>query len=184
MRVKITLFLLLFLGLLLGGCGYNSAGTAPSATATSPSATSTAVRPTPGSMSATPPTVVPAQGTPGPGQVTVQTSASLYRPGDTIMVTIANHAAQTIFFANHQTNCTVVTLQIQNGSIWQSINPCKLMIHTITETLGAGGSVSVSLKAVHAWAAGTYRILFRYGNKAVNSVESLQNAFSPLFRVN
>jgi hypothetical protein len=116
--------------------------------------------------------------------VRVQTSASLYQPGQTIVVTVLNHTAHPIFFVNHQTDCTVVLLQVQAGSLWQPVGLCRLMIVTRQLSLGAGNSLSVSLKpAQSAWATGTYRITFRYAGSVPNGPGSFQNIFSPLFRV-
>lgn len=185
MCAKKTLFLLLALGLFLAACGYNGVTTTGSSpTTTGVAATPTvATRLTPGGPGATSTPTTSAQGTPGQG-VTVQTSASLYQPGTTIVVTISNHTAQTILFANHQTNCTVVLLQLQAGSNWQSIAPCKLMIVTKLFPLGANQRLSVSLKPSRStWPAGTYRIAFQYESQTPTRAGSFRDVFSPLFRV-
>src|SRR5581483_530309 len=167
MRAKRIIVLSLALGLFLTSCGYNGVVTTGSSpTTTSVAATPTVVtRLTPGGPGATFTPSPPAQGTPGQS-VTVQTSASFYQPGETILVTISNQTAQTILFANHQTDCTVVLLQVQTGSSWQSIAPCKLMIVTRLFPLNAGQHMSVSLKpSPSTWSSGTYRIAFRYESK-------------------
>lgn len=185
-RAKRTLILLLALSLFLVGCGYNGVTTT---TGASPSATSVAGTPTvvtrltPVTPGATSTTTAPPQGTPGQG-VIVQISASRYGPHDAIMVTIFNHTTQTIFFRNHQTECTVVLLQLQAGSIWQSVAPCKLMIVTKLFSLDASKSLNLSLRPPPAgWSAGTYRVAFHYGSKTPVSPTASLNVFSPLFQV-
>lgn len=186
MYMRRTLFLLLTIGLLLAGCGYNgvftTTGSAP--TATSFSATPTGVaRLTPGGPGATSTATTPSQGATGQG-VIVRTSAAIYRPGQAVVVIILNHTARTIVFANHQSNCTVVLLQVQTGSLWQSVALCKLMTVTKLFALAAGKSLSVSLNpALSAWSAGTYRIVFRYASESSSGPGTFQNIFSSLFRV-
>jgi hypothetical protein len=183
MDAKRTFFLLLTVGLLLAGCGYNSAFTTTGAppTTTGSATTSTAVvRLTPGATSTA--TTI-SQGAAGQG-VIVQTSAALYHPGQSIVVVILNHTTRTIVFANHQSNCTVVLLQVQAGSLWQSVALCRLMTVTKLLALGAGKSLSVTLSpAPSAWSAGTYRIAFRYASNSLSDPGSFQNIFSSLFRI-
>jgi hypothetical protein len=184
MRLRIVLCLCFCL--LLGGCGYNAAGTGSSL---SPTATTLAsARTTPGSttpgvnVSAT---VSPGNTpTPGFGLVTVQTSAALYHPRDTIVVTISTHMARVIFFPTGQTNCSVVLLQLQTGSSWRSIGLCRLMVMTKIAMLQAEKSLTVSLKAGFTpWPAGTYRIAFRYSAQTNSVFGAFQQAFSPLFQI-
>ena len=187
MRAKKIVFLSLVLSLFLAGCGYNgvsTAGSSPTTRTTGVAATPTVVtRLTPGGPGATSTPTIPPQGTPGQG-VTVQTSTSLYRPGDPIVITVSNQTAQTILFANHQTNCTVVLLQLQTGSSWQSVATCKLMIVTKLFPLNAGQRMSISLKpSSAAWSAGTYRVAFRYESKTPTGPGSFRDTFSPLFQV-
>jgi hypothetical protein len=58
------------------------------------------------------------------------------------------------------------------------------MIVTRLLSLGAGNSLSVSLKPTpSAWSTGAYRITFRYAGSTPTGPGSFQNIFSPLFRV-
>lgn len=100
------------------------------------------------------------------------------------MVTVSNHTAQTIFFPNHQTNCTIVLLQRQVGSTWASVAVCKEMIVTIIQTLNGEKSLTISLKAgLTPWPAGSYRVAFHYMTQANRGVNAAQDVFSPLFQV-
>ena len=185
MRAKSAFFLLLCLSLLLVGCGTNTlTTTSASSTTTSISVTPKVVTPITPGVSASPSVTISPPGISGSSQVTVQTSASLYHPGDTIVVTVSNHTAQSIFFPNHQTNCTVVLLQRQVGSSWEPIAACKLMIVTIIQSLNGEKSLLVPLKAGHpSWAVGTYRIAFHYMTKTASGIGTPLDVFSPLFQV-
>lgn len=106
-------------------------------------------------------------------QVKVTTDSLRYRPGDTITVTITNGLASGILAADHQSNCTTVTLERQDGTTWQPQNPCRLMIATRLVAFGAGSMTAVRLQpqtgadtAPAGWAAGTYRVAFSYAHSA------------------
>jgi len=173
MRTKLALSCLLCLGiLLLAGCGYN--GTATPTTAGS-STTVTAVTPGAITPSATTAATVAPSGSRS-GHVTMKISASSYHSNDTIVVTITNGTSQPISFADHQSNCTIVLLQRQDGPSWQQIGQCRLMIATRFLSLDAGKSETVSLKApTTLWQKGTYRVTFTYGVAVL---------YSSLFQIN
>ncbi len=184
--MRLKLFLpLLGLGLvLLAGCGYNGKAT-PS---TGDAATATAVPSiTPGATATAATTATPAATQPSSaGGVTVQLSASGYHAHDTIVVTVTNGTSQTIAFPDHQSNCTVVLLQNQSATNWESVSICKEMILTRILTLGAGKSQSVSLHAPGTgWQTGTYRVTFSYGVGADAEVNRspMADVSSPVFQI-
>lgn len=200
MRAKV-IFLLLCLAFLLVGCGNNSGVTdssqTPSPTSTRPDsghATPSPSGATPVTGKSTPPTASITPGpdkstpspsvTPGTEGVQVQVSASVYQTTDTIVVTISNASPSPIVFADHQTNCTVVLLQRQVGSSWESFSPCKLMTLTRRLTLEAGKQLTVSLKSgLSARPVGSYRITFRYSEQTGNANGLALNAYSPVFLI-
>lgn len=182
MHGKLAFILLLGLSiLLLAGCGYNgsitsstgSTATVTAVSALTPSATRAATAstsPIPNSHS---------------GSVTVQISALHYHTQDTIGVTISNGTSQTISFADHQSNCTMVLLQHQNAANWDSVNLCKLMTLTRFLSLKAGQSTTVTLHASEtAWQTGTYRVAFSYNAGADSQPGSSGVAYSPMFQIN
>ena len=60
------------------------------------------------------------------GSVTLRVDASSYRTSDTITATLSNQSNQTIQFPDHLTNCTVILLQRQGSSGWESVHEaCK-----------------------------------------------------------
>lgn len=163
--------------LLLAGCGYNGTVTSSGSTATvtavsaiTPGAATASSSPVPGSHS---------------GSVTVQISASHYHTQDTIGVTISNGTSQTISFADHQSNCTMVLLQHQNAANWEPVNICKLMTLTRFLSLKAGQSTTATLRtAGTAWQTGEYRVAFSYSAGADGQPGSSGVAYSPVFQVN
>jgi hypothetical protein len=104
----------------------------------------------------------PGTGAVTPGQVTVTTNNLQYTSADTIVVTVANGLPNGVLAADHQSNCTTVTVERQDGSSWQPQNPCRLMIATRLVPLDASTATTVQLQPQPAWAAGTYRIAFTF----------------------
>ncbi len=115
----------------------------------------------PGAASgATPRPSATAQPTSRPGQVTVAVDKTHYAPTDTITVTILNGLATTISTTDHQTNCTVVTLERLVNGAWQPVGACRLMTPTRVVPISPG--TTVQQLGSTAWPAGTYRVAFRY----------------------
>lgn len=183
MLAKSAFSLLLCLAiLLLASCGYN--GSAPTITGASQAATATPPI-TPG---ATVTANATAHTTPGAssGRVSVHISASAYRINETITVTVNNATAQTISFADHQSNCSIVLLQRQVGSSWESVGICKLMTLTRFLSMGAGKSSTVSLRPLGAWQTGNYRVAFTYSLGSIGATSTRSPAtisYSPMFQV-
>ncbi len=95
------------------------------------------------------------------GSVTVQLGALLYHMGDTITVTVHNQSNQTIAFPDHLTDCTVILLRTEGG---QAVGLCRLLIVTRLHRLGAGGSLTVTLRVPSSgWPAGLYHAVLTYG---------------------
>jgi hypothetical protein len=140
---------------LLAGCGQNfpvgAANPSPAPTSSSFSPTASAASTVTG------------------GPITLRTDALLYQPGDPIVVTLSNGSKQTIYFPDHQTNCTVVLLQRlqvqplaeQGGPT--AINPCPLAIPTRIHSLGPGQRRVVTLVAPKGgWPVGRYLATLNY----------------------
>jgi hypothetical protein len=93
-----------------------------------------------------------------------------YSACQNIQVVIANGLRATIYAVDHQTSCTIVTLQQQVGGTWQATGGCLLA--TVTRFYAIKHSTAVaqilhpgsgSLRSqVNGWAAGTYRIAFKW----------------------
>jgi hypothetical protein len=55
--------------------------------------------------------------------VTLNVSASVYQPGDTIVLILNNQSGQTIHFPDHLTECTVILLQRLENGTWTPVAP-------------------------------------------------------------
>lgn len=119
---------------------------------------------------ATPSTPVPAAtgGTIMPGQVTVTLDKAAYAPTDPITVYVNNGLAATIDAADHQTACTIITMQQSFDGGWRTVGACRLMTPTRLVQIAAHTTAIVRLGgdpgqlAGSPWPAGTYRIQFSY----------------------
>lgn len=157
----------IMLMVLLIGCGHNDGSASGSGTGGSPTGSGNGVTPT---SNATPsgPASRPTQPSSQPptSGVILQVGAASYTPGSTVHVTIKNQSNQAINFADHLTNCTVLTVQRQVGGSWQAMAPCRLEIMTRLHTLNAGASLDVSINTAGPWPAGVYRarLDFRSGS--------------------
>ncbi len=159
---------------LLAGCGQNFPAGAANP---SPAPTSFSSSPTAGATS-----------TVAGGPITMRTDALLYQPGDPIVVTLSNGSKQTIYFPDHQTNCTVILLQRLNvqplaeGGKTTAINPCRLGMPTSIHSLGPGQRQVVTLVAPKGgWPVGRYLATLNYWlSPSVGPVMSLS---SPAFVV-
>ena len=98
--------------------------------------------------------------------VTIITDQQRYSARDTVTATITNGVGSDILAADHQSNCTIVTIQRQDGQTWQPQNPCALKSATRLITLAPGSVTAQPLappaSAAAGWAPGTYRIAFTY----------------------
>ena len=162
----------IILMVLLIGCGHNDGSASGNGSGTggaspTPTGSGNGVTPTTGSGPTSHPTQPPAQ--PPTGAVILQVGAASYPPGSVVHVTIKNQSNQAINFADHQTNCTVLTVQRQVGDSWQKMAPCRLEILTRLHTLNAGASMDVSINTAGPWPAGVYRarLDFRAGSDTV-----------------
>src|SRR5690242_8161219 len=130
LRPWIHLACLAGLSFVVAGCGATSSGNGASAGGQTPQPTATS------------------------GAVTVSVGDASYAAKGTIQVTITNGSAGPIYFADHNTSCTVIELQRQAGGNWSTVNPCKLATATREHSLDAGKTLNVSLPPGTAWTAG------------------------------
>jgi hypothetical protein len=150
--------------LLLGGCGVSDpvGASQPGGAMVIATASATGV---------TTMTVIPT-----PGAVTLHLGQTHAGVTDAVSVTVANGLPMEILVADHQSECTVVTLERQVGSGWLAVAPCQLETPTrllpiapgTTETpvLGPAGGPQARV-----WQAGTYRFTLHYSVDAEASAE-------------
>ena len=128
-------------------------------------------------------------GTPSPlptashGKVTLDVDAASYHPGDMNTVTLSNLSSQTIYFQDHQTNCTVIELDMLASGSWQMVNKCLLMSPTGWHMLEAGKGLDIQIvpPSDRQWPTGVLRATLSYGFS--RSIGSLTPVYSVGFRV-
>lgn len=125
------------------------------------------------------------------GKVTVILGKTQYTPDEAITVTISNGLTTSIIAANHQSGCTLVTLQWQDAQgNWQNQNNCRLGVMTRMITLPPQSSQVQSLSPTSGtfsrtaqWTKGHYRIIFGFtlGNPDVESIPITKVPGSPVY---
>lgn len=138
----------------LAGCGVTGAGagTGTGAPTTTPLASPTA-------------SPAPTGATILQGLVTVTLGQARYTTSETITVYINNGLSQSIWVANHQTSCSLVTLELQSSSVWREVAPCQVKTPTGQIEIKPGTSNTQQVLAPGrpaAWPAGTYRVRLTY----------------------
>ncbi|HEU4784631.1 MAG TPA: hypothetical protein VFS83_14915 [Ktedonobacterales bacterium] len=147
--------------LTLAACGVTTTGGQQPGGATSspPTATATSTA-TPGRTPVS--SVLPTSA------ITLTTDHASYTASATIIVTLINHRSTSIFTFDHQTSCTILTLQRQTTSGWQTVGGCSLGRMTAQVEIQAGATMKITIAPtagqIHPtpWAAGTYRAVLNY----------------------
>lgn len=152
----------------LCGCGVTAAG------AGTGDSSNTTPQPSPTS-STTPPGVTITH-----GAVTVTTSKTQFARGDTIRVYISNGLSQSIFVADHQTACSLVTIELQSASGWRPLAPCRLMTPTRAVEIASGATNTQLIPTSGIVPAGTYRVRLGY---AIQTFGNPTVVYSGLFTV-
>jgi hypothetical protein len=182
----------------LTGCGQNANGnsaTQPGSTATPGS--QSGFSGTPGSArlvkkSTLQMTVPPHLPSPPPapqpihGTLTLAVDAVPQSTQDAITFTLNNGTNQAIFFADHQSGCTVILLQMVPGSQdygqWQTLAPCKVLTMTRLHMLAAGQSLTITfMPPSREWTPGLYRGVLSYA--AAETDGQRKTIFSAYFKV-
>ena len=102
-------------------------------------------------------------------QVAITLDKQQYASRDTITMTIINHLPDAITVTDHQTNCTIISLQLLTNGSWQTIHNCRIMSATRMIKIAAGSTTTIQLVpgggqlATTPWTAGTYRATLLYG---------------------
>ena len=95
--------------------------------------------------------------------VSLKVGAASYRTSDSISVILSNQGAQSISFADHQTNCTVMLVEYQVNGTWTPIKNCARKSRTVWHTLAVGEHLEVELDAPKSgWPVGLYRVTLSY----------------------
>lgn len=147
--------------LMLAACGVTTTSEQqPGGAASTTPTTTAASTATPGgtSVSSVPPT----------SAITLTTDRSSYTTSSTIIVTLINGRSTSIYTFDHQTSCTILTLQRQTASGWQAVGGCAMGRMTMHVEIKAGATMKISLAPsagqIHPtpWPAGSYRAVLGY----------------------
>ena len=110
------------------------------------------------------------------GAVTLRLGQTQAGVTDAVSVTVVNALPQAIVVEDHQSECTVVTLERQEGGGWLAVAPCQLETPTRLVPISSGAAQMVTLRPQdglqsRVWQAGTYRFALNYSAGAENGAE-------------
>jgi hypothetical protein len=142
--------------LLFGGCGLSHQAV-DSGQSGGPTASATRVATATAMM-----TVIPTL-----GAVTLHLGQTHAGVTDAVSITVANDLPTAILVEDHQSECTVVTLERQQGGGWLAMAPCQLETPTRLLPIPSGTAQTVTLRPEggpqpRMWQAGTYRFALHY----------------------
>lgn len=171
----------------LAGCGVTArGGDGLSPTAASPATPTAAASASAATHTAT---------TSGPtgGAVTLSLGAQSYATTDRIVITIRNGGA-TLYVQQHNTSCSMISLQRLVNGVWQPVFPCvNSFPHPTVSRVAADSSVAVPLVPVVTgdaegtggvtWPAGTYRATLLYTTSQTASFGQGTTVYSGTFTV-
>ena len=147
-----------------------------------------ALNATPTATSATTPGATPVPSVPPTSAVVLSTDHTSYTTSATINVTLINHRSTSIFTFDHQTSCTILTLQRQTTNGWVATGGCALGRMTQRVEVKAGATMQIALAPgagqMHAtpWPAGTYRVILNYALQA-QTISATTPVTSALFAI-
>lgn len=165
--------------LALSACGVSGAGSAAQSTPSTTVIMSPAPSATASSTSAA-----------ATGAVAITVDQQHYGTKDTIVVHVTNGLSNNIYAGNHQTDCTIVTLEMNSGGAWQPTGACRTEIATIFLPVRAGTTATFDLTPSSggqlkssAWAAGTYHVALRYTLSNPESGSAPPSSFETAYSV-
>lgn len=134
-------------------------------------------------------TPVPTGATIVPGSVTVTLANIHYGPNDTLVVFINNGLLSSIFVADHQTNCSLVTMAYLANGTWQTVGRCRIMTPTRLVEIPASSTNTQHLVpgggqfSVVPWPTGTYRVSVGYSTRSSTGFTPAGPVYSPQFTI-
>lgn len=101
------------------------------------------------------------------GTITLAVNGVTLSAYEAITFTLNNETNQAIFFADHQSECIVILLQMvlgsQDNGQWQTLAPCKVLTMTRLHPLAARQSLTVTFMPPSGqWTSGLYRGVLSY----------------------
>lgn len=125
----------------------------------------------PGGPTSTPTTSpggTPVASQPPTPAVALSSDGTSYSPSSTITVTLTNHRSTSIYTFDHQTGCTILTLQRQTAKGWEATGGCAMGRLTQQIEIKAGETRKIPLAPgtgqirATPWPTGTYQVVFTY----------------------
>lgn len=120
---------------------------------------------------------------PSIGSVSVATDKSVYDVNETITAKVTNGIDQTIATWDHQSYCTILTLQKLESNGWRDIAPCPL--ETPTRLVRIAPHTEVFVKLPPGNSPGTYRLrlTWQFVDGSGQPVENPIVTYSPQFTI-
>lgn len=168
----------LALVLLLAACGVTTT------TELQPGGTSNG---TPTTTSATP-GGTPVSSVPPTNAVDLSSDHTSYTPSSTINITLINHRSTSIFTFDHQTSCTILTLQRQTTTGWENVVGCAMGRPTQLIEIKAGATMQIALAPgagqiqATPWPSGMYRAVLNYALQRQDMATTIMMA-TPTFTI-
>lgn len=165
MQKHVSLIIACLLSGAVVACGVTNTVNSPGASTTT--TTGSSFPPTTTSTgSSFPPTGTGSRTPVAAGKVTITVQQTALHNGD-IAATVQNGNASAIKVADHASNCTILTLQMQDGGNWTNSAACTSPTAPKLVDIAAGASLTVDLgtKALNTgatWSPGTYRLLIQF----------------------
>ena len=90
-----------------------------------------------------------------------------YAPTDTVIVTLVNNSAASVYTTDHQTSCSIISLRLRTADGWRQVGNCMMMAASRLIEVHAGETMRVTLAPGDGslpapWPAETYRATLRY----------------------
>src|SRR5215813_13419598 len=123
---------------------------------------------------------------PSSDRVSVTTERTEYDVSETIVAKVANGNDQTIVTTDHQSNCTILTMEKQEANDWVAVAPCPLLSPVLPVKIGPHLEVLVKFLPEsfnNRFEPGTYRLRFLWHFIGDNGqpAGNLMNTYSPQF---
>jgi hypothetical protein len=164
-----------FMALTLGVCFIWLAGCG--ATAGNPATTTLPVNSSPGTMTS--------------GPVVIATDHSVYAPTDAIHITVTNHLAAAIYAYDHQASCSILNLEMQQGSSWQMVRSpiagCPLGSPTVAVAVAPNMPYQADVRAGYlrqgdqSFSLGTYRLVLAYATTPLRGSGGATPTFTTVY---
>jgi len=123
---------------------------------------------------------------PSSDRVSVMTERSEYDVSETIVARVANGNDRSIVTWDHQSNCTILTMEKQELNGWVAVAPCPLLSPVLPEKIGPRMEVLVRLTPGsfnNRFDPGTYRLRFFWQFVGDNGqpAGNIMTTYSPQF---